>query len=209
MPDIEDRLHYLVERLRTAYESIGHSSGRPYIYFVYPPEQERVMRRLADEQLNSSGGLCFYHVDLLDVTIEALADQEARRQDLLNDPNRGAGAAESILRLWARAVTCVIADALAACLPPDAPGGGPTELPSVLGSRPVVVLRGLAALHPLGNPTTLMEAVAEQELRDPGSGRAIPVVLLVPGLRPPGSSRTYLFLGREDLGLQFYRGEEV
>ena len=77
------------------------------------------------------------------------------------------------------------------------------------GSRPVVVLRGLAALHPLGNPTSLMEAVAEQELRDPGSGRAIPVVLLVPGLRPPGSSRTYLFLGREDLSLQFYRGEEV
>ena len=73
----------------------------------------------------------------------------------------------------------------------------------------MVVLRGLAALHPLGNPTTMMEAVAEQELRDPGSGRAIPVVLLVPGLRPPGSSRTYLFLGREDLSLQFYRGEEV
>jgi hypothetical protein len=201
MPDIEERLHYLVERLRTAYDSIGHSSGRPYIYFIYPPEQERVMRRLADEHLSSSGGLCFHHVDLLDVTIEALAGQEPRRQDLLNDPSRGAGAAESILRLWARAVTRVIADALAACRP--------AESSAVPGSRPVVALRGLAALHPLGNPTTLMEAVAEQELRDPGSGRAIPVVLLVPGLRPPGSSRTYLFLGREDLRLQFYRGEEV
>ena len=197
MPDVEERLHYLVERLRTAYESIGHSSGRPYIYFVYPPEQERVLRRLADEHLRSSGGLCFHHVDLLDVTIAALKDQEARRQELLNDPHRGAGAAESILRLWARSVARVIADALSTC--------GPTELPS----RSVVVLRGLAALHPLGNPTSLMEAVAEQELRDPGSGRAIPVVLLVPGLRPPGSSRTYLFLGREDLSLQFYRGEEV
>lgn len=197
MPDVEERLHYLVERLRTAYESIGHSSGRPYIYFVYPPEQERVLRRLADEHLRPSGGLCFHHVDLLDVTIAALKDQEARRQELLNDPHRGAGAAESILRLWARSVTRVIADALSTC--------GSTESPS----RPVVVLRGLAALHPLGNPTSLMEAVAEQELRDPGSGRAIPVVLLVPGLRPPGSSRTYLFLGREDLSLQFYRGEEV
>ena len=124
-----------------------------------------------------------------------------RRQDLLNDPSQGAGAAESILRLWARVVTRVIASALAAC--------GPTESPSVGQGRPVVVLRGLAAVHPLGNPTTLMEAVAEQELREPGSGRAIPVVLLVPGLRPPGSSRTYQFLGREDLSLQFYRGEEV
>ena len=159
------------------------------------------MRRLADEHLSSSGELCFHHVDLLDVTIAALAGQEPRRQDLLNDPSQGAGAAESILRLWARVVTRVIASALAAC--------GPTESPSVGQGRPVVVLRGLAAVHPLGNPTTLMEAVAEQELRDPGSGRAIPVVLLVPGLRPPGSSRTYQFLGREDLSLQFYRGEEV
>jgi hypothetical protein len=201
MPDLEERLDYLIDRLRTSYDGIGHSSGRPFVYFVYPPDQERALRRLADERLANAAGLCFHHVDLLDVTIEALAGQEARRQDLLNDPSRGAGAAESILRLWARAVTRVIADALAAC--------GPAEAPSVPGSRPVVVLRGLAALHPLGNPTTLMEAVAEQELRDPGSGRAIPVVLLVPGLRPPGSSRTYLFLGREDLTLQFYRGEEV
>ena len=135
------------------------------------------------------------------MTIDALADQETRRQALLNDPNRGAGAAESILRLWARAVTRVIAKALTTC--------EGTESSAMPVSRPVVVLSGLAALHPLGNPTSLMEAVAEQELRDPGSGRAIPVVLLVPGLRPPGSSRTYLFLGREDLSLQFYRGEEV
>jgi len=201
MPEVEERLHYLIERLQTAYASIGHSSGRQNIYFVYPPEQERILRRLAGEHLRSGGGLCFHHVDLLDVTIDALADQEARRQDLLNDPNRGAGAAESILRLWARAVTRVIADALTTC--------EGTESSAMPGGRPVVVLHGLAALHPLGNPTSLMEAVAEQELRDPGSGRAIPVVLLVPGLRPPGSSRTYLFLGREDLSLQFYRGEEV
>lgn len=197
MPDIEERLHYLSERLRTVYDSIGHSSGRPYIYFVYPPAAERQMRRLADEHLRSGGGLCFHHVDLLDVTIETLASQETRRQELLNDPGRGAGAAESVLRLWARTVTRAIAGGLEVCGPAAAAG------------RPVVVLRGLAALHPLGNPTNLMEAVAEQELRDPGTGRAIPVVLLVPGLRPPGSSRTYLFLGREDLSLQFYRGEEV
>lgn len=201
MPDIEERLHYLVERLRTAYESIGHSSGRPYIYFVYPPEQERMLRRLVDVYLRSGSDLCFQHVDLLDVTIAALKDQEVRRQELLDNPKRGAGAAESILRMWARSITRVMVDALSAC--------GPTESPLNATSRPVVVLRGLAALHPLGNPTSLMEAVAEQELRDARSGRAVPVVLLVPGLRPPGSSRTYLFLGREDLSLQFYRGEEV
>lgn len=71
------------------------------------------------------------------------------------------------------------------------------------------MLRGLAALHPLGNPTNLMEAIAEQETRDPATGQMAPVVLLVPGLRPPQSSRTYLFLGQETLHLQFYRGEEA
>lgn len=197
MPDIEERLHCLTERLRTAYDSIGHSSGRPYIYFVYPPAAERQMRRLADEHLRPGGGLCFHHVDLLDVTIEALAGQETRRQELLSDPSRGAGAAESILRLWARTVTRAIAGSLDVCGSAAATG------------RPVVVLRGLAALHPLGNPTNLMEAIAEHELRDPGTGRTIPVVLLIPGQHPPGSSRTYLFLGRDDLSLQFYRGEEV
>jgi len=75
--------------------------------------------------------------------------------------------------------------------------------------RPVVVLHGLAALHPLGNPTSLMEQIAEREPHDPCTKRIVPFVLLVPGLRPPGTSRTYLFLGREDLRLEFYRGEEV
>jgi hypothetical protein len=54
-----------------------------------------------------------------------------------------------------------------------------------------------------------MEEVAEREPRDPTTGRIVPFVLLVPGVRPPGTSRTYLFLGREDLRLEFYRGEEV
>lgn len=193
-PGVEARLQLLVERLRSAYESIGHSSGRPYIYFVYPPAQERVVRRLVEEQLRSDGRLCFHQVDMLPFTTEALAGQEARRQELLNDPVRGAGAADSMLRLWARAVLKAIASAPEGC---------------AAGGRPVVVLSGLAALHPLGNPTNLMEAVAELELREPGGAPTAPVVLLVPGVRPLGSSRTYLFLGREDLNLQFYRGEEM
>ncbi len=73
----------------------------------------------------------------------------------------------------------------------------------------MVVLKGLAALHPIGNPTSLMEAIAEQEPRDPASGQIVPFVLLVPGSRPPQSSRTYLFLDREDIRLEFYRGEEA
>ncbi|HEY3020159.1 MAG TPA: hypothetical protein VGJ32_08205, partial [Solirubrobacteraceae bacterium] len=51
MSDLAERLGYLLERLRTVYDGIGHSSGRPYVYFVYPPDQERALRRLVDEQL--------------------------------------------------------------------------------------------------------------------------------------------------------------
>ena len=42
MPDnlLEQRFTDAVGRLHTAYDNIGHSSGRPYLYFVYPPEHE-------------------------------------------------------------------------------------------------------------------------------------------------------------------------
>ena len=86
MPDLEERLDYLLDRLRSAYDAIGHSSGRPYVYFVYPPDQERAVRRLADERLSDGHGLCFHHLDLLPLTISALAGQEERREQLLADP---------------------------------------------------------------------------------------------------------------------------
>jgi hypothetical protein len=75
--------------------------------------------------------------------------------------------------------------------------------------RPVAVLCGLAALHPLGTPTRLMETMAEQEVRDPRTDRIVPVVLLVPGVRPPQTSRRYWFLGQQRLDCDFYRGEEA
>ena len=193
MDTLTQRLEYLVERLKTTYEGIGHSSGRPYVYLVYPPDQELAMRRLADECLVNSDELCYHHIDLLPLTIDSLAGQEERREQLLSDAGHATNAAQSVLRLWARRVGQAVEDWLSA-----------TEC-----GRPVVVLRGLASLHPLGNPTTLMEQIAEKEPRDPVTGRVVPFVLLVPGLRPPGTSRTYGFLGREDLHLEFYRGEEV
>ena len=193
MDELTQRLEYLIERLKTTYEGIGHSSGRPYVYLVYPPDQERAMRRLADEHLRSSDVLRYHHIDLLPLTIKSMAGQEERRERLLSGAGQATGAAQSILRLWARRVSQAVEERLSI---------------EERGS-PVVVLRGLAALHPLGNPTSLMEEVANREPRDPATGRIVPVVLLVPGLRPPGTSRTYLFLGRQDLRLEFYRGEEV
>jgi hypothetical protein len=193
MDELTQRLEYLIERLKTTYDGIGHSSGRPYVYLVYPPDQDRAMRRLADEHLCSNDVLCYHHIDLLPLTIESLAGQEKRREQLLSANEQAVSAAQSILRLWARRVSQAVED----------------QLSEPKSGRPVVVLRGLASLHPLGNPTSLMEVIAEQEPRDPATGRIVPFVLLVPGLRPPGTSRTYLFLGREDLRLEFYRGEEV
>jgi hypothetical protein len=193
--ELQQRLDVLIHRLRSAYDGIGHSSGRPYVYFVYPPEQERAMQRMVDEQLRSDAALAFHHLDLLPLTIQSLTGQEERRQQLLNDPLRVGSVTDAMMRLWARAVNRNIT----ACL---------KDAQSV-GRRPVIVLRGLAALHPLGNPTTLMEFLAEHEPRHPGNTTIVPIVLLIPGTRPPQTSRRYLFLGQERLRLDFYRGEEM
>jgi hypothetical protein len=193
--ELQQRLDVFIHRLRTAYDGIGHSSGRPYVYFVYPPEQERALLRLVDDQLRSDTMLSFHHLDLLPLTIQSLAGQEERRQQLLNDPLRTSSATEAMMRLWARAVSRAITDEL--------------ETTQAAGDRPVVVLRGLAALHPLGNPTTLMEFLAEHEPRNPRTRTIVPIILLIPGIRPPQTSRRYLFLGQERLRLDFYRGEEM
>src|SRR5438270_11783004 len=146
--DLQQRLDVLIHRMRSAYDGIGHSSGRPYVYFVYPPEQERVVQRMVDEQLGSDTSLIFHHIDLLPLTITSLAGQEERRQQLLNDPLKTGGVTEAIMRLWARTISRDITKRL--------------ETVQSQGERPVVVLRGLAALHPLGNPTVLTEFLAEQ-----------------------------------------------
>lgn len=193
--ELQQRLDVLLYRLRTAYDGIGHSGGRPYVYFVYPPEQERAVQRMIDEQLRSDTTLCFHHVDLLPLTIKSLTGQEERRQQLLNDPLKQSSTAEAMMRLWARTLSREITTRL--------------EDAAQQERRPVVVLRGLAALHPLGNPTALMEFLAEQEPRDPGTNTVVPIVLLIPGIRPPQTSRRYLFLGQERLRFDFYRGEEM
>src|SRR5581483_5581197 len=159
------RIEMLRARLRDAYDGIGHSSGRPYIYLVYPPEQERAVRRLVAETLRSDETICFHHLDVLPITIAAMTGQEARRQQLLANP-LAPDAAGDIVRRWSRALLQAITATL------ESPGSN---------GKPVIVLSGLAALHPLGNPTALMEGIAEQEPRDPHTNRVLPIVLLVPG----------------------------
>jgi hypothetical protein len=192
--DLEPRLSQLKHRLRTAYDGIGHSHGRPYVYVVYPPAQERALRRLVATEFSTNGTLTFYHLDVLTIVAQSSAGQETRREELLNDPLKSGEAERSLLRLWARRVAQAITTSLATIPTP---------------ARPVVVLRGLAALHPLGTPTGMMEELAEHEPRNPATGQMVPIVLLVPGIRPPQTSREYLFLGQERLRQAFYRGEEA
>jgi len=191
--DLQQRLDYLIERLRSTYDGIGHSSGRPYVYFVYHPSDESQMRRLINEQFVSDTQLTIHAIDVLRIAIESLAGQEEQRHKLLNDPKK-TNSSSGIVRLWARRIT----SAINTCLENTQEG-----------ERPVIVLQGLAALHPLGNPTALMEFLAEQEPRNPITGSIVPVVLLIPGTRPPQTSRVYLFLDQEQLRLTFYRGEEI
>jgi len=192
--DVELRLEYLVQRLHTNYEAIGQSSGRPFIYFVYHPSLERYVQRIVGEQLRSDAQITVYPLDVLPLTITALQGQEELRQRLLNDPLRTESATDAILRLWTRKISSNIATQLAATIEDE---------------HPVIVLYNLAALHPLGNPTSLMEFLAEQEPRNPRTRAIVPVVLLVPGTRPPQTSRLYNFLDQERLQLGFYRGEEM
>ena len=99
---LEERFDNMLARLHEAYDGIGHSSGRPYLYFVYPPEKDQYVRRLADDRMHGDDSLHYIHIDLVRLTIDSLAGQEEKRAALLNDPVKGANAGTSIVRLWAR-----------------------------------------------------------------------------------------------------------
>jgi hypothetical protein len=191
--DLQQRLDYLIDRLRSTYDGIGHSSGRPYVYFVYHPSLESQTCRLIEDQLRTDTYLTFHHIDLLHIAIESLAGQEEQREVLLNNPQK-TNSATGIVHLWTHRTKA----AINTCL------GNTKE-----GERPVIILRGLAALHPLTNPTILMEFIAEKEPRNPKTDSIVPIVLLIPGTRPPQTSHIYLFLDQPRFRLNFYRGEEL
>lgn len=192
--NIQLRLEALLERLQTAYDGIGHNSGRPYIYFVYDQKQECLIRRMICEQLRTNAQLTFHHLDMLRLTIRCLEGQEEQRQQLLDRPRTKKSALDSIVLLWKDSIHTTITAALASTQPHE---------------RPVIVLHGLAALYPLTNPSALMEYIADQPPRNPHNATIIPIVILVPGSRPPLASHQYYFLDQERLLLDFYRGEEI
>src|ERR1700712_3133941 len=98
MSDLEQRLSQLKHRLRTAYDGIGHSHGRPYVYMVYPPEQERELRLLVEHEFAHDATLTFFHLDVLTIVATSSVGQELRREALLNDPLKSGEAVRSLLR---------------------------------------------------------------------------------------------------------------
>lgn len=191
---LEQRLTLLRSRLVTSYDGIGQSSGRPYLYFVYPPERERTLHTLVQDALYDDAQLTFSSLDILPLLIESVAGQEEKRQRLLNDPMNTNSTIDALRLIWTRKVLAAINTYLA-------------NAPEV--ARPVIVLSGLAALHPLSTPTGLMEGVGDQEPRHPRSGKMVPIVLLIPGFRPPERTHVYRFLSEEQPLLPFYRGEDI
>ncbi len=196
MEQLEQRLSNLRSRIQTAYEGLGQTSGRPYIYFVYPPEAEQHVRRAIKELFTMLPALHVLRVDVLDLTIDTLHGEEAAREALLVDPDKAKStvAPREIAGIWQEELRELVQRELVA-VPPTA--------------RPIVFLEGLAALHPLTNPTAVMERFAEQSLDNPSTGRPVPIVLFVPGFLVPHMSRTFHFLTQTSQPLIMYRGEEI
>jgi hypothetical protein len=161
---------------------------------VYDPqENDTLFPEVLAHYMHKDESLAFAAFDLVQVTIESLKDKEETYEQVLSDPVLEEVARQEIVQLWAETI-CerIVADV--------------AQMP--VGRRPIVILYGVAALHPLGTPTQLMQLVAETEPRDERTGRAIPIVVFVPGYLPQYKSG-YHFLDRESPVLSFYLGESV
>jgi len=196
MEQLEQRLAFLRSRLQSAYDGLGQSSGRPYLYFVYPPEADQLMRRFVDELFTTLPSMHTTRIDLLDLTMEALRGEEEGREAVLVHPNPAVSgmAPSDIADIWQDELRIAMQEKLE-----DVPPG----------VRPLMLLEGLAALHPLTNPTAVMEKFAEHSLDNPATGRPVPIVLFVPGYRVPNTSRMYYFLKQSSQQLKMYRGEDA
>lgn len=196
MDQLDQRFAFLRTRLQSAYDGLGQSTGRPYLYFVYPPEADQQVRRVIDEQFTTLPSLYTIRIDLLDLTMEALRGEEEGREAVLVDPNPAISsvAPGDIADLWQDELRIAMQERLEDVSP---------------GTRPFILLEGLAALHPLTNPTAVMEKFAEDSLDNPATGRPVPIVLFVPGYRVPNTSRQYYFLREASEQLKMYRGEDA
>ena len=189
-PNMEQRLRLLVEKVHARYECLGHSARYPYVSFVYDPDDEKILPELLLKFFYEDEHLFFTIIDLLPLSIESVESGEEERDIALNDPMLAQNARHEIVQLWSD-VLCEKIMADVAVTP--------------VGKRPVAILYGLAAVHPLGTPTQLIELMAEMELHDERTGHAVPIVVFIPGYLPP-QTHGYRFLNPESPLLPFSQG---
>ena len=173
--DWQPKIHEAIERLRDRYDLIGRKTAAPFLAVIYPAEDERAFLKewhsLAETQLRESAVV---HLDLLASTSRALQDLGLDAVvDAIAAPMPGSNPEQELGAMWTRAVADEVQAAAAAHV----------------GRRPVVVLEGMAALHPATPPGAVMHALWD-------GGRGAPdcvVVLLIPGELV--ERRVYRFLG--------------
>jgi|SRR5579859_8147778 len=100
-PTMEQRLHLVAEQLHTQYESLGYSARYPHLYFVYDPNDDKLLPELLEQYFPGDEQLSFALIDLLPLTIESFEGDEAGRSQVLDDPMLVETARREIVQLWA------------------------------------------------------------------------------------------------------------
>jgi len=184
--DWAQKLRQAIERITTRYEHIGRKTGAPFLAIVYPPDSEREVLR---EWKTLTDSLCSDY-DFREIDAMALTVVETKKHgvqniiSLLEDPMPGSNAESELGQIWVTAVANAVKEK--------------SQKPSK-GKRIVVVLKGLAALHPVTGPRAVMQTLwdSQQSILDG------PVVVFIPGSLV--ESRVYKFLNlREEF---MYRGD--
>lgn len=175
-----------VEIIRNRYDHIGRKTGAPFLAVIYDPEAERqVLTRWRDRADSLRPDFALAELDVAEIVSDSVQELGGPQvvAELMSNPMPGSDPSAELARVWLSAICRAVRQAL---------------LDSGLG-RPVAVLEGLAALHPVSGPRALMQALWDEDHTSLNG----PVVLLVPGRIV--HAKNYLFLGEKDEFM--YRGD--
>ncbi|KAF5051995.1 hypothetical protein DSECCO2_413260 [anaerobic digester metagenome] len=171
--------------ITTRYDAIGRTTGVPFLAIIYPPGEERGFWHELEVRLNAlSPGIESRYVDLLGLTTRVIEETGIDQVvEVLEDPFLATQAESDLARLWLDAVRDEV----------RATG----EMTGV--GRPIIVIKGSAALFPVAGPFMLMQTLWNDE----ASRLACPILIPIPGSR--SGPRSYRFLDRIDELM--YRGD--
>ena len=183
--DWRRKVQQAIERVRTRHQSIGRTSGAPFLAVVYPMDAEQAVLKEWRTQADAlRPEIDVRPVDVLEVTERVM--EELGSETILESfraPMAGGNPERDLGECWIRAII--------------------DEVISVLSRKgegvPVVSLERLAALYPAAGPNELMNRI----WNGAQSSLVGPVVILIPGTVL--EQRKYSFLDRKEEFM--YRGE--